>query len=278
MSNGIVVNGDGNSLLFSTETDNLSYQGKASFFRVYQPDCIDYTLFAPSTVLYNWPAAFFYEYRITLPAQVTSIMPFIYNQINKRVALINIRKLDSTTWEILAIACTNPNVSQPTIPTTQNIPTIYVFANYIDVSTTSGNGISVYDSTGKAVFTTNERHLLLRATYAGTTPFSNLQTNATANGPDFNQKYITSFAPLSPVGTISKPAIFFASTQTTRLQPRSTIFARIWELTAAYDFATKNLLLEWANIGQFFSDPPVSAQQSTNVSFFCLIADGANYD
>lgn len=277
MSSGIVVNGDGNSLLFSTDTDNLSYQGKATFYQVYQSSCIDYTLFSPSTVLYNWPNAFFYEYRITLPAQVTSIMPFIYNQINKRVALINIRKLDSTTWEILAIACTNPNVSQPTIPTTQNIPTIYVFANYIDASTTSGNGISVYDGTGKAVFTTNERHLLLRATYSGTTPFSNLQAS-TGNGPDFNQKYITSFAPMSTVGTISKPAIFFASTQTTRRQQSGNPFARIWELTAAYDFSTKNLLLEWANIGQFFSSPPVSTQQSTDVSFFCLIADGANYD
>lgn len=277
MSNGIVVNGDGNSLLFSTDTDNLVFQGKAIFHKIYDSQTIDYTLFSPSTILYNWPNATFYEYRIALPSSVNTIMPFIHNQINKRVALIELSKIDSTTWEMLFIACTNPNVSQPAISSTTNIPTIYVFSNYIDANLNVGNGINVYDGTGRAIFTTNERPLLIRASYSGTTPFSNLQA-ATGNGPDFNQKYITSFAPMSTVGTISKPAIFFSSTQTTRRQQSGNPFARIWELTAAYDFSTKNLLLEWANIGQFFSSPPVSTQQSSNVGFFGLIVDGANYD
>lgn len=274
MSNGIVVNGDGNSLLFSTETNGLFFQGKATFYKVYQSLTIDYA----AGSVYNWPQARFYEYRITLPASIPTILPFIYNPIAKRVAIINVRKLDSTTWEILTIACTNPNESLPAISSTTYIPTIYVFSNYIDAAVNVNYGINVFGPLGNATFTTNERPLIIKTYYSGQVPYSNLTTVASYNGRNgpLNIKYITWFNAVSPVPSLSKPAIYYSSNQTCRIN--STGFIEIFDSTARFDPTNNQLGIEWAGTGSYYDSSGVSTLQSTTTPFFAFIIDAAQYD
>jgi len=97
MTFGLNVNGDGNSLLFSTATDNLFFQGKATLAQIYDPNTIDYVFYDNIWLLFNWPDANFYRFTINLPASTTSILPFIYNSIGKRVGIASVSKVSSTT-------------------------------------------------------------------------------------------------------------------------------------------------------------------------------------
>lgn len=281
MSNGIIVNGDDNSLLFSTNVDTLFFQGKATLASIYKPQTIDYVQSAYSGVVYGWPDAVFYEYNIELPSSVTSIMPFVYNSIQKRIGISNVRKTSSTNWNIFVFACTNPNNSQPAISSSIYPPEIYVFSNYVDAPVNTGTGINTFDATGKVTFTTNERPLLIKASYTGNVPYSNLQivflysTVYCVNGP-WNTKNITSFSPMKTVGAISKPAIFFGCTQSCRYKDGTTI--HVWECSADYDASTTNLNLEWAKLGVYYDDTGTSTIQSSTSTFFSIVIDAADYD
>jgi hypothetical protein len=281
MTFGLTVNGDGNSLLFSTATDNLFFQGKATLAQIYDPNTIDYVFYDNIWLLFNWPDANFYRFTINLPASTTSILPFIYNSIGKRVGIASVSKVSSTTWDILVLACTNPNVSQPAISSSTYVPTIYVFSSYIDAAINTGNGINVFNESGQPIFTTNERPLILKALYSGNVPYSNLTAirefggnlSYVGNGPDRNSKYISYFSPLSISGSISKPAIFYSYGQT------CTLGITIWECTAAFNSSTSQLAVEWAQVGQrSIFDPPFPTRQSTVSPFFAFIIDASLYD
>lgn len=281
MTHGIIVNGDDNSLLFSTEVDNMFFQGKATLASIYESQTIDYVQSASSGVIYGWPSAVFYEYNITLPSSVTSIMPFVYNSIQKRIGIVNVRKTSSTNWNILVFACTNPNNSQPAISSSTYTPVIYVFSNYVDAPVNIGTGINTFDSTGKVTFTTNERPLLIKGSYTGNVPYSNLQTVILSgtvfcvNGT-WNTKNFTSFSPLKTVGSISKPAIFYGCTQSCRYNDGGFIY--VWECSADYDSATTNMNLEWAQLGRYYDPSGVSTIQSSTSTFFSIVIDAADYD
>lgn len=279
MSNGIVVNGDGNSLLFSTETKGLFFEGKASFYQVYSSETADYQYNNDIGIIYSLPKIIFYEYRITLPSSVQTILPFIYNPVGKRVAIVNTRKLDSTTWEILTVACTNPNEGLPVISSTTYIPSIYVFSDTIDAAANVGNGINVFGASGNVVFTTNERPLIIKGYYSGQVPYSALVTSGAydgRNGPDRTLKTITWFNPASSLPAISKPALYYSSNQTCRIN--STGFIDVFDSTAVLEGGgTGRLGIEWANSARFYS-PGDPTQQSTVTPFFALLIDGAQYD
>lgn len=279
MTFGVTVNGDENRLLFSTDTSNLTYQGKASIYTIYNSQTYDYpSTYDTGQTIYGMPGAVFYEYRITLNSSITSIMPFIYNSVNKRVSIISNRKLDSSTWEILTIACTNPNTTG-VISSSTYIPEVYVFASYMNTAVNTGNGINVFDASGNPVFTTNSKPLLIKAVYNGSVPYSNIKripgqwNYIDVNGALFS-KTITEISPTITPVSISKPAILFSSNQSVAYNAAG--IASVWELSAVYSSSTKNLGLEWTNVGSIYSGP--STQQSSAANFFSLIIDGAQYD
>lgn len=281
MTFGLVANGDNNNLLFSTDTDNLFFQGKATIYQIYDSLTIDYAAVDGYGVFYNRPSSVFYEYRITMPSSVESISAFVYNPVQKRTSVASIVKLDSTTWEIIVVACTNPNNSQPAISSSTYIPTIYVFSSYIDAVVNTGNGINVFDALGNVVFTTNERPLLIKAAYSGNIQYSNilrLQTESftyVGNGPSQSNKTISWFNPLNTVSSITKPAVFFSCNQTAAR--RSIITVNVYEATARFDPSNNQLGIEWASPGQYFSQQDIN-QQSTVTPFFAFVIDGAQYD
>lgn len=282
MTFGLVANGDNNSLLFSTDTDNLFFQGKATLLTSYTSQSIDYWNAESFGVLYNWPNANFYKFTITLPAETQSIIPFVYNSLGKRVSIVSSIKQNSTDWEILVVACTNPNDSLPRVSSTLYVPTIYVFSNYIDSSIYAGNGINVFDANGRPIFTTNEKPLLIKAAYAGNIPYSNLTSINEAggnlryigNGPNRFLKYKTFFDPISSVSSISKPSIFYSCNQTTVGTVNTERY--IYESTASFSQSDSKLAIEWSFVGSTFGSLPTS--QSTVTPFFALVIDGAQYD
>lgn len=283
MSQGIIVNGDDNSLLFSTDTDNLFFQGKATYISSYSDRYVDYVTFSSSFgILYNLPFLVFYEYTINMPESVTTILPFVHNSVGKRVSIVSIAKNTTTQWAILIVATTNPAVSVPNNSPTAFIPTVYVFASYIDAAVNTGNGVNVFDSSGQVKFTTNERPLIIKAFYEGDNPPSNLTNIREAGGNLFYvgnssnryAKTITWFSSSNTVPAIAKPAIFYSCSQTCvgRVTDRY-----IYESTAVFSPSTSQLGLEWAcvDISLFSSRPAV---QSTANRFFAFIVDGAQYD
>lgn len=282
MSNGIEVNGDGNSLLFSTDTSNLFYQGKATYSTVYGPEIVDYLDSQLWGILYNRPLSVFYEYTIDLPASTATILPFVRNPVDKRVSILNVTKISLTTWRILIAACTNPNNSSPVISSTTYIPEVYVFSNYIDSSVNTGHGINAYDSSGGVVFTSNETPLLMKAFYSGNLPYSNLSQIRESggnlyyigNGPNRYTKQITWFDPLNTVPALTKPAIAFSYGQTTVGTATSKY---VYEANAVFDGVNKKLGIEWTLLAiDYFLTAPNA--QSTVSPFFAFVIDGADYD
>lgn len=284
MSNGIVVNGDGNSLVFSTDSDNLFFQGKATYTANYSQRPIDYEDFQGFWgVLYNVPCCVFYEYIIDLPSSVNSILPFIYNPVGKRVSIVSLIKTSSVRWTIMIIATTNPNVSAPENSPTEYIPTVYVFSDHIDAAVNTGYGINVFNSSGTPTFTTNEKPLLIKSLYTGNVPYSNLSIidddrgslRYYGNSPNRFVKSITWFSPLGTPTSITKPAIYYSCNQTCVgvLSPEKYIY----ESAAAFNPANSQLGIEWALVGYTFFGS-LSPSQSTTSEFSAFIIDASQYD
>lgn len=277
MTYGIVVNGDNNNLLFSTDTKNMFFRGKASFHQAFDALTIDYSGNG-SQPFFNFPGATLYEYRFTAPASVVNIIPFVHNSLGKRCAIVSTIKLNSVTWQLFVLSSGNPNVTFPAVSSTLHPPEIYVFSDYIDANPKIGYGASVFNSSGITIFTTNERPLLIKGLYAGTTPLSNLQsikvgsTTFRVNGPSISTKTITFFNPINTVSNINKTAILYSSNQTAIIGG----ITRVWECSAVYDNNTKQLGLEWCNIGN--SGQQNRTVQSTGTPFTALVIDASQYD
>lgn len=283
MSQGIIVNGDGNKLLFSTETDNLSFQGKATYV-AHSGLNVDYRTYSATVgVVFNWPTANLYAYDIALAAQIDTILPFVYNPIGKRVGILTTYKLDSTTWRIVILACTNPSDTGPANDPLTYLPTVYVFANHISANVHTGYGINVFNQNSKPVFSTNSRPLLIRRMYSGGMPYSNLTViNENFFDPFYignsDNRFLKSrfgFAPFEVNSAIAKPAICFCGTQTA---VGSAFFLYLYFATAYFVPASNNLVLEWA-YGGASDNPAVPIQQSTpGLPFFAQVIDAAQYD
>lgn len=288
MSYGMTVNGDNNRLLFSTSVNGMFFQGKATLQTVF-PDSesgqlitVDYST-QPNTgrTYFNVPNATTYEFRITLPSTVTSIMPFIYNSVNKRVAFLTIYRLSSTVWQIYVYACTNPNTTG-NFPSTVNIPQVYVFSDFIGSNVNTGYGVNTFRENGKVTFSTNAKPLIFKALYSGNVSFSNLTINQDfpfswiGNGSGYSQN-ITSYNSVLPSSSISKPAIFFSGNQTTRRRNPATGSVWVFEATARFLSGTNQLAVEWARVFTTFSLSNIN-EQSTTPPFTALIIDAAQYD
>ena len=282
MTYGFTVNGEGNNLVFSTDTDNFFYQGKASYYNSFPSTNggFDYLSNTSTANLLNSPWGKLYEFRITLPSQVTNILPFIYNPFGKRVAVVSTVKLDSTTWQIYLVSCivSVSGYDANANPVT-NQPTVYIFANYIDVNVNTGYGINVFSDTSKVLFTTNEKPLLIKALYNGNVRYSDAANRVYSGvssptvGPDRSIKYISYINPVNTVGDITKAAIFYSSPQSARA---GDIVENVYESTAVYSNTTKQLGIEWAIIGSAGIQLPDI--QSTVTPFTAMVIDGSEYD
>jgi hypothetical protein len=280
MTYGMVVNGENNRLLFSTNVNSMFFQGKATLHQIYSSVTIDYmTNTFTGATLFNYPEAAIYEFRITLPAGVSSILPFIYNSIGKRVAFLSIFKLTTTEWQMFVYACTNPNTTGSISPSI-NVPTIYVFSDFMTGQSNTGYGINTFDSNGKISFSTNAKPLIFKSLYNGNVRFSDLTVivndgiTYVGNGPI--QQNISLYNSVLPASSISKPAIFFAGNQTGRRSDANGV-VYIYEATARFVPSTSQLAVEWAYIGSSFSLQPVN-QQSTSPPFTAMVIDAAQYD
>jgi hypothetical protein len=287
MSYGMTVNGDDNRLLFSTNVNGMFFQGKATLFRIYpDPDTgtlvtTDYTTNQfTGEIIFSNPQAIIYEYRMTLPSSVTSIMPFIYNPVGKRVAILTIFKLSSTSWQIFTYACTNPNTTGY-ISSSTNVPEIYVFSDFLSSPSNVGYGINTFNSNGEVTFSTNSKPLIFNALYNANVRYSDLTYNATSvawigNGPGsgFHISYHDS---LLPASSISKPAVFFAGNQTARGRNPNTGTVFVYEATARFLPSTRQLAIEWAQVARTFSLSNVN-EQSTSPQFTAMVIDAAQYD
>jgi hypothetical protein len=276
MSYGITVNGDNNRLLFSTNVNGMFFQGKAALHQSYSNTTTDYfTNFFTGETLFNYPGIAFYEFRITLPQNVTSILPFIYNPVAKRAAFLGILKISNTVWQIFVYACTNPNTAGSISPTI-NIPQIYVFSDFISEATNVGSGINAINSSGKVTFSSNSKPLIFNALYNANVSYSNLTpiTNSISyigNGPV--QQNITYYNSILPTSGITKPAIFFTGNQTVRGRISGVTY--IYESTARFLPVTSQLAVEWAYLDAGFSD---ESEQSTSPPFTAMVIDAAQYD
>jgi hypothetical protein len=282
MAYGMNVNGDNNRLLFSTNVNGLFFQGKATLHQIFTTQTTDY-VFSPGMgrILFDWCRAAIYEFRITLPSTVTSIMPFIHNTVGKRVAFLSIYKENSTVWSIILYACTNPNTTGA-ISSAVNVPQVYVFSDFLAGTTNTGHGINTINESGKVTFSTNAKPLIFNALYNANIRFSNLVINQSfpfswvGNGPAFTQN-ISYHNSLLPVAGISKPAIFFSGNQTARRNNPTFGDVFIGEATARFLPVTGQLAIEWAEIATSFSLSNIN-QQSTSPPFTAMVIDAAQYD
>lgn len=272
MAFGLVVNGDSNSLLFSTETDNLVFVGKATYSTVYTTAYTgEYQVYFGTTI-YNRPWACLYEFTITLNSSVSAIMPFVWNPYGWRIGVINTYKVDSNTWRTLVASST------PSTGGSGNAPTIYVFARYYGSTLNYGNGINVFDSSGSVAFSTNTKPLLLKSIYSGSVGYSNLQAQSSGSmqyvgNSGSNTISSFSYAPIGGQKSITKPAIFFPSNQTA-VGYNNVYF--IFEYLAKYNTSNGNLVAEWSNVNQTFGS--LSSSQSSSNIVNAMVIDGANYD
>lgn len=271
MSYGIYTKGDSNQLLISSESNSLSFMGKATFVSKQGAYASPLYLTWGGVDLYNSPLSGLYNY--TFNSGGKECIFFVSNDYPRKNAIVG-ASLSGSIYTI-TVAAQSAGDGNYT-------PVVYCFHKSSSLGN-NGYGMTVYKNNGEVAFTTNDRVLIINKIYTPNTQYSNL-TNAsfsslryTGNSGNYNAKTISYHYPIADSGTPVKPIVYTPAHQTAVNYNPSAYQAAFYELLGAYNSGTNQMEYEWccpftssfSNYGNY---------QTAARTGFTMIADGSQYD
>lgn len=273
MSFGITATNNDGLLLFSGDSYNLVFAGKATYTGQQAFWANEANNYYGSGFL-NWPWGELYYYSFNSGGQDAI---FLIHAPNGAFSSILTAAKSGSTYSITVSS--QPGGQRGAIPSSL-IPQVYCFVKQ-PTAPVAGHGINIFTPTGEVAFSSESNPLIIRAVYdavyraSGLVLYNDRGITRVGNGPSTGSFNITPTSPLNVVGNISKPIIFFPNHESAAMFAQGVYY--FWEIGARFNSSSKALETSWINTFQARAFSGTTFNRAQRVAY-AFVADGADYD